>query len=306
MQLVCQSARAARERRVGRQDWSGGDGISGDATNDISPGLRLRGGGDDVRPLRTPRRRTTLPVDDPFVPKADSARPPRVLWWLAGGGKGKVPTVGELRARKEVERANRRIVGFWGTVLGVRRVGRVGILDGAEDGGDDGRCGDGREDGDAGSSRRGESVGWMAGRPGAGGGGSVASSHREREVEVDQPVEAKAESVADADDNPEHSKAGSLKGSAKDHGSTKSGSVKNTGVEELKARSESAKSVAEDNGSTKAGGVTDAGVGEPKARSESAKSIAEGTRTAEAESMRRGEGVTENVEENKAKSSSDD
>lgn len=47
-----------------------------------------------------------------------------------------MPTVGELRVRKEVEQANRSIVGFWGTVLGRRRVGTVGLL--AEDGGQDG------------------------------------------------------------------------------------------------------------------------------------------------------------------------
>jgi hypothetical protein len=44
--------------------------------------------------------------------------------------------LGELRVRKEVERENRKIVGFWGTVLGVRRLGRVGILgEGEGDGG---------------------------------------------------------------------------------------------------------------------------------------------------------------------------
>ena len=127
MQLVCRSARAARGRRVGRQDWepqrwSDARGIGG-----VEPGVCLRGGGgddDDVRAFRTPRRRTTLPVNEPVFPKPDSARPPRALWWFAGGRKGQVPTVGELRVRKEVERANRKIVGFGGTVLGVRRVGR--------------------------------------------------------------------------------------------------------------------------------------------------------------------------------------
>ena len=227
MQLVVQSARVARERRVGRQDWGDLDGVS-----DVEPSLHLRGGGNDVLPFRTPRRRTTLPVDDPVLPRPDSARPPRGLWWLAGGGKGKVPTLGELRVRKEVERANRKVVGFCGTVLGVRRVGRVGILDnegvsGADNvDGDDGGSGAGVEGADAGSSHGSKSIGSFAGA--GAGGGSSASSHRERELEVDQPVEAKVESVASvasAGDNQENSKANSLNVPAEDHASTKAGSI---------------------------------------------------------------------------------
>lgn len=193
MQSVVQSARAARERRVGRNDWLDVDEISG-----VAPGLCLRGGGgggsgdvDDVRPFRTCRRRTTLPVEDPVLPRPDTARPPRGLWWLAGGGKGKVPTVGDLRVRKEVERANRKIVGFWGTVLGVRRVGRVGILE--QGGGGGGR--DAEENEDGGSSHGSNSVGSIVGAQEDGGGGSLASSYREREIGADQPVAAKAESV---------------------------------------------------------------------------------------------------------------
>lgn len=204
-----------------------------------------------------------------------------------------MPTLGELRVRKEVERANRRIVGFWGTVLGVRRVGRVGILDGEGD------------EGDAGSSHGSESVGSVMGTSGAGGGGSLVSSHRGREVEVDQPVEAKAESVADADNNPDQPTASSLNCTAEDHGSTKSGDV-TADVEEPKASSESAKRVAEDHGSTKTGGIENAGVEEPKARSESTKSVAGDTGTAEVESVRSREGVAETVEEDNARSSNDD
>lgn len=123
--MVVESAKVARERTAGaRQDRSHGDDM-----RNIEPAFRLHGGGDDeVLPFRALRRRTTLPVEDPVFPKADSYRPPRGLWWFAGGRGGLVPSLGELRVRKEVERANRRRVGFWGTVLGVRRVRRVGIL----------------------------------------------------------------------------------------------------------------------------------------------------------------------------------
>lgn len=298
MQLVCRSARVARGRRVGRQDWNDFDGISG-----VEPGVCLRGGGDDddVRAFRTPRRRTTLPVDEP--PKLDSARPPRALWWLAGGRKGRVPTVGELRVRKEVERANRKIVGFWGTVLGVRRVGSVGILDeGGHGGGDEDRDaggggdGGGLENADAGSSHRSKSIESIMGAPGASGGGSVASSRREREIKVDQPVESKPEdamSAASAEDGVTHAKPDVMDDTAKDRDSTKSGSVMDTGVEEPMKKSESAKSVAEDHESTKTGSANNAGVEEPKARSESAKSVAEDTRAAEAGSVRSREGVAE-------------
>ncbi|KAM0700372.1 hypothetical protein Q7P35_012093 [Cladosporium inversicolor] len=308
MQFICQSARAARERRVGRQDWSGGDGISGDGIGGVEPGLRLRGGAfsSPVRPSRTLRRRTSLPVDDPVPPRPNSARPPRGLWWLAGGGKGKVPTLGELRVRKEVERANRRIVGFWGTVLGIRRVRRVGILDDGDKEGDDRGSSGAERDVDEGSSHGSKSVDSMAGRPAAGGGGSLMSSRRERETGLDQAVEAKAESVASVDDGPGSEKEDVADDTARDHASTTIGDMADAGVEETKARLERAKSVTEDHESTKAGGVTDAGVEEPKARPESTKGVAEDTGTAEAESVRSRDGIAEIVDEDKAKSSSDD
>ena len=61
-------------------------------------------------------------------PLPSHQRPSAGLWWLAGGrlGSGRmVPTAGELRARREVEERNGEVVGFWGTVVGVRAVRRV-------------------------------------------------------------------------------------------------------------------------------------------------------------------------------------
>lgn len=84
------------------------------------PALRLRGGG----------RRTTLPSPPPRMRLPDDARIDATAWWLAGGRKsrhGRLPTIGELRVRKEVEQANRSKVGFFGTLLGIRSVGRVAL-----------------------------------------------------------------------------------------------------------------------------------------------------------------------------------
>jgi hypothetical protein len=93
-----------------------------------------------------------------------------------------VPTLGELRARREVEVANRRIVGFWGTVSGVRRVGKVGILGEGDGGGDGGGGGDDETASESG-----------------GDGGDDAESElgyvREREVEHGEVVGAKVEDV---------------------------------------------------------------------------------------------------------------
>jgi hypothetical protein len=287
MQQVCHSARVARNRRFGRQEfesqwsqrWSGVDSVDG-----LEPGLRLRGGADDdedVQPLRTARRRTTLPIDDPVLPKPDSARPHRVLWWLAGGRKGQVPTVGELRVRKEVEQANRKIVGFWGTVLGVRRVGRIGIL--PDSNGDDVGAEEERSPSVSGHAdgilpqNRG-SVHSIA-HTGAGSGGSVVGSRRERELEDGHHVEAKAESVmsvASANNDPAHSKVGSVKDTAENQGKARSGSM------------------------------MDAGAEDSKTEAESAKDVADGAARAETESMRSGEDAAEAVDENKARSSSND
>lgn len=94
--------------------------------------------------------------------------------------KGHVPTIGELRLRKEVERANRAMVGFWGTVLGVRRVGTVGILQDGREGGEGSEGGAGVEVGSVKSSHSGggavrdvEAAGEDAGVEGR----SVKSSH---------------------------------------------------------------------------------------------------------------------------------
>jgi len=100
--------------------------------------LHLRGGGNDAEPRRRRRRTTLPPRNNSRAPRPDSDRPDSVVWWLAGGKRsrgGKVPTIGELRVRKEVEEANRRFVGFWGTVVGLRRVGKVGLLGGGGGGG---------------------------------------------------------------------------------------------------------------------------------------------------------------------------
>lgn len=199
MQQVCESARAARNRRYRAHDeladdWNlqGGAESDDSSQSDSEPGvrLRLRGGGDDgdLPPCGASRRRTTLP-HTPEHPKSDSARPNAAEWWLAGGRrsrKGQVPTVGELRVRKEVEQANRKIVGFWGTVLGIRRVGKVGIL---QEGGS-GAVGEGgsmeEPDTDAAGPRGGDEPGSR---------GSVAGLHGgERGVEpeeVESAVEAK-------------------------------------------------------------------------------------------------------------------
>ena len=128
MKNVCRTAQAAREKQQGSVSIS--DGMFD---------LRLRGGGDDGA---GPRRRTTLPpLTNHRVPRQDSDRPSSVHWWLAGGKRsqgGQVPTIGELRVRKEVEQANRRIIGFWGTVMDLRRVGKVGLLEDGGGGGGEG------------------------------------------------------------------------------------------------------------------------------------------------------------------------
>lgn len=62
----------------------------------------------------------------------------------------KAPTAGELRRRRQVERVNRREVGFVGTLLGVRRVCKVegdGVSGGGGEIGADGGRGNGEGDG---------------------------------------------------------------------------------------------------------------------------------------------------------------
>lgn len=94
----------------------------------------LRGGGGDAS---TNKEAKSTPF--PFVRSAraylgrssclnDADRVPRTLFWLAGGRvspRMKAPTAGELRRRRQVERVNRREVGFVGTLFGVRRVCKV-------------------------------------------------------------------------------------------------------------------------------------------------------------------------------------
>lgn len=82
----------------------------------------------------------------------DAERVPRTLFWLAGGRvspRMKAPTAGELRRRRQVERVNRREVGFVGTLLGVRRVWKVGS-DGVGDGGGEIGADGGNGNGDGG------------------------------------------------------------------------------------------------------------------------------------------------------------
>lgn len=164
------------------QTWAWVEGVSSGI--DAQPRLRLRGGGGDdeivTPPSRGPRRRTTLPYTPPPAPLPDSARPTKVHWWFCGGGKGVVPTFGELRVRKEAEEENRKLVGFVGTVLGRRKVGKVGLLP--------------KED-----SSNGDAV--MSGARG----GSVKGSSRGRGLEVEDVA---AESVKSA---PKQSKAGSAR-----------------------------------------------------------------------------------------------
>lgn len=100
----------------------------------FQPHLRGGSGGGDAS---TNKEAKSTPF--PFVRSAraylgrssclnDAERVPRTLFWLAGGRvspRMKVPTAGELRRRRQVERVNRREVGFVGTLLGVRRVCKV-------------------------------------------------------------------------------------------------------------------------------------------------------------------------------------
>lgn len=119
----------------------------------------LRGGGGDAS---TNKEAKSTPL--PFVRSAraylgrssclnDAERVPRTLFWLAGGRvspRMKVPTAGELRRRRQVERVNRREVGFVGTLLGVRRVCKVegdGVGGGGGEIGVDGGDGNGEGDG---------------------------------------------------------------------------------------------------------------------------------------------------------------
>lgn len=119
----------------------------------------LRGGSGDAS---TNKQAKSTPF--PFVRSAraylgrssclnDAERVPRTLFWLAGGRvspRMKAPTAGELRRRRQVERVNRREVGFVGTLLGVRRVCKVegdGVGGGGGEIGADGGDGNGEGDG---------------------------------------------------------------------------------------------------------------------------------------------------------------
>lgn len=154
MEHVCHAARVARERRQNSHNFLAVAPAREHQRpeyrfcNDKRPDfdLRLRGGGgggggdeDTPQPFGGRRRRTTLPCAEPSAPLDDSVRPNAVLWWLAGGKmshEGRVPTMGELRLRREIEQANRAMVGFWGTVLGLRRVGPIGLMQEGGEGGE--------------------------------------------------------------------------------------------------------------------------------------------------------------------------
>lgn len=123
----------------------------------FQPHLRGGGGGDASTDDNNKEAKST-PL--PFVRSAraylgrtsclnDAERVPRTLFWLAGGRvspRMKAPTAGELRRRRQVERVNRREVGFVGTLFGVRRVCKVegdGVGGGGGEIGVDGGNGDG-------------------------------------------------------------------------------------------------------------------------------------------------------------------
>lgn len=152
VEQICHTATVAQERRLKTRPMLQSHDPDSNRRNIANfTYLHLRGGGDDdgalPPPFRGPSPRTTLPFIPPATPLPDSYRPSAGLWWLAGGKRsrnGRVPTLRELRVRKEVERASRGIVGFWGTVLGLRRVGRVGVFGKENDaGGDDESDGEG-------------------------------------------------------------------------------------------------------------------------------------------------------------------
>lgn len=128
----------------------------------FQPHLRGGGGGDASSTDDNHKEAKSTPL--PFVRSAraylgrssclnDAERVPRTLFWLAGGRvspRMKAPTAGELRRRRQVERVNRREVGFVGTLLGVRRVCKVegdGVGDGGGEIGADGGDGNGEGDG---------------------------------------------------------------------------------------------------------------------------------------------------------------
>lgn len=129
----------------------------------FQPHLRGGGGGDDASTNDNNKEAKSTPF--PFVRSTrvylgrsdgclnDAERVPRTLFWLAGGRvspRMKAPTAGELRRRRQVERVNRREVGFVGTLFGVRRVCKVegdGVGGGGGEIGADDGDGNGEDDG---------------------------------------------------------------------------------------------------------------------------------------------------------------
>lgn len=177
MELICHAANAARDRRSPHPQTT----PSNTSSTNLNLNLHLRGGGASPSPPPFRRSRTDLLFTPPPPPASDSTRPSGMLWWLAGGRvsqHGRVPTVGELRVRREVEAANRRRVGFWGTVVGWRGVGRVGVLgDGGAGGGERGGGNEGEGGaGDAASVRSNMGSGLNDGGGGEGGDAEAARS----------------------------------------------------------------------------------------------------------------------------------
>lgn len=131
----------------------------------FQPHLRGGGGGGGGDASTNENNQEAKSTPFPFVRSArvylgrsdgclnDAERVPRTLFWLAGGRvspRMKVPTAGELRRRRQVERVNRREVGFVGTLFGVRRVWKVegdGVGGGGGEIGVDGGDGNGEGDG---------------------------------------------------------------------------------------------------------------------------------------------------------------
>lgn len=131
----------------------------------FQPHLRGGGGGSGGEASTNDNNKEAKSTPFPFIRSArvylgrsdgclnDAERVPRTLFWLAGGRvspRMKVPTAGELRRRRQVERVNRREVGFVGTLFGVRRVWKVegdGVGGGGGEIGVDGGDGNGEGDG---------------------------------------------------------------------------------------------------------------------------------------------------------------
>lgn len=230
-----------------------------DTPSDPSPDirLRLRGGGNDedqkkkFRLLPTFGRAGTEYVKLAFGAQSaqlkDGERPPKALWWLAGGrtrhGK-QVPTAGELRERRKNELENRKAVGFVGTILNHR----IGAL--------------------AGSKGRVESVEHVEGDESAAAGQSVYDPYQP-EVPVEgqstgsQPPDArsKAQSIASSQGKKSASiKPASVKANTVQSGSKNEPGSTQSSMEEIKQKAAGITSVIAKAAGTRSGSAKSAPV----------------------------------------------